>query len=109
VAYPFSVLNDVPVVNDEVGGIPILVIFNTETGTGVVYDRRIDGEPLTFENDDGLNIKDSETGSLWDGLNGVATSGPMTGKRLTRLKSTSSFWFGWIDWYPDSRIYGLSD
>jgi hypothetical protein len=109
VAYPFSVLNDVPVVNDEVGGIPILVIFNTETGTGVVYDRRIDGEPLTFENDDGLNLKDSETGSLWDGLNGVATSGPMTGKRLTRLKSTSSFWFGWIDWYPDSRIYGLSD
>jgi hypothetical protein len=109
VAYPFSVLNDTPVVNDEVGSTPVLVVFNEDTGTGVVYDRRIDGESLTFENSEGLTLTDAETGSLWDGLSGEATSGPLAGQILTRLKSTSSFWFGWIDWYPDTRIYGLSE
>jgi hypothetical protein len=51
---------------------------------------------------------DSETGTLWNGLTGEAMSGPLAGETLTRLKSTASFWFGWVDWYPDTRIYGIN-
>ena len=54
-------------------------------------------------------LSDEETGTLWDGLTGKAIDGPLAGKRLTRLKSTSSFWFGWKDWYPDTRIYGIDE
>lgn len=50
---------------------------------------------------------DLETGSVWDGINGLATDGPHLGKTLERVKSTASFWFGWKDFHPDTVIYGL--
>jgi hypothetical protein len=109
VAYPFGVLNDEPVVNDKVGVQPVLVVFNAETGTGVVFDRRVNDQILTFSLIDGVTLKDSETGTLWDGLTGQALDGELAGETLTRLKSTASFWFGWKDWYPDTRVYGIEE
>jgi hypothetical protein len=106
VAYPFGVLNDEPVVNDQVGDQPILVVFNADTATGLVFDRQVNGQTLTFSQGDGLILTDIETETVWDGLTGQATEGPLTGETLTRLKSTASFWFGWKDWYPDTRVYG---
>jgi len=107
VAFPFSVLNDEPVVNYEVGDEPILVLFSAETGTGVVYEREVDGQVLTFSQVEGTTITDAETGTTWNGLTGEALEGSLVGNTLTRVKSTASFWFGWKDWYPDSEIYGL--
>jgi hypothetical protein len=109
VAYPFSVLNREPVVNDVVGGRPLLVVFNAATGSGAVFERDVDGQTLTFSLSDpqALVLTDAETGSTWLGLTGLATDGPLTGVRLARPKSTTSFWFGWKDWYPDTRVYGL--
>jgi len=106
-AYPFSVLNDQPVVHDEIGGVPVLVIFDKETGSGVVYHRELDGQILTFSGGADLKLTDFETGSTWDGLSGTATGGPLAGETLERLKSTQSFWFGWKDFYPDTRLYGI--
>ncbi len=107
VAYPFSALNLEPVVNDAVGGEPVLVIFNTDTGAGLVFSRAApDGGSLTFAARDQWTLTDSETGTIWDARAGVATGGPLAGTRLTRLKSTASFWFGWKDWYPETRVYG---
>ena len=107
VAFPFSVLNSEPIINHEAGGEPILVVFNAETGTGVVYEREVDGRTLTFSQVKGTTVTDAETGTQWNGLTGEALEGPLTGETLTRVKSTSSFWFGWNDWYPNSEIYGL--
>ncbi len=109
VAFPFSRLNTEPVVNFQVGQAPVLVVFNIQTGTGVVFDRRHEGQQLTFEGEDDLVLTDQETGSTWDGLTGTAIAGPLEGTTLNRLKSTASFWFGWKDWYPDSEIYGLAE
>jgi hypothetical protein len=108
VAYPFSVLNDQPVVNDTIGDTDVLVVFNDETGTGVVFDRSIEGETLTFSSNEGLELIDEETGSIWNGLTGEAIDGSLAGKVLERVKSTSSFWFGWKDFHPDTRIFGLN-
>ena len=107
VAYPYSVLNDQPVVNHEAGGVPLLVIFEAETGSGVVYKRELYGQTLTFQSVDGLVLQDEETGSTWDGQSGVAQSGPLAGKSLERLKSTRSFWFGWKDFYTATVVYGI--
>ena len=107
VAFPFGVLNKEPVVNHEAGGQPILVVFNVDTGTGVDYEREVDGQLLTFSQVEKTTIVDNETGTNWNGLTGEAIEGPLVGIKLTRIKSTSSFWFGWKDWYPDSEIYGL--
>ncbi len=80
VAYPFSALNDQPVVNDEVGGDPILVVFNIDTGASAVFSRVLDGQTLTFLQKEGITLADAETESTWDGMNGIATSGPLSGK-----------------------------
>ena len=66
-----------------------------------------DGEILTFEQDDGVILRDLETGSLWNGLSGQAIAGVYEGQTLTRVKSTQSFWFGWVDFHPATRLYGL--
>ncbi len=107
VAFPFSVLNSEPVVNHVIGDIAILVVFNVKTGTGIVFNRNLDRQILTFEVVESLTLKDQETGSIWDGLNGVAIDGPLKGHELERTKSTSSFWFGWKDFYPDTELYGI--
>ena len=107
VAYPFSLLNNEPVVNDSVGGEPVLVTFDSETASGVVFSRDMDGQTLIFTGGSDLVLTDEETGSTWDGRSGLATDGPLAGQQLERLKSTRSFWFGWKDFYPETRIYGL--
>lgn len=106
-AYPFSALNFTPVVNDFVGGVPILVVFNKDTGTGAVFDRSIDGLVYAFEieNEEKLIITDDLTGTEWDAISGNSIFGELFGTSLTRIKSTGSFWFGWKDWYPDTRLY----
>ncbi|MBC8504290.1 MAG: DUF3179 domain-containing protein [Anaerolineales bacterium] len=109
VAYPFSVLNSLPVVNDFVGEVPILVVFSAETGTGVVFSRDVDGQTLTFQTQDELTLVDEETYTTWDGLTGEAIEGTLSGSALKRIKSTSSFWFGWKDWYPSTRVFGIDD
>jgi hypothetical protein len=75
--------------------------------SGIVFSRRIqDGEVLTFSLLEGLTFSDEETGSTWDGRTGSAIDGPLVGAQLERIQSTKSFWFGWKDFYPDTRVYG---
>jgi hypothetical protein len=107
VAFPFSVLNNEPVVNYGYGDNFLLVVFNATSGTGVVYNRNLENQNLTFEVVEDLTLKDLETQSTWDGLNGIAIEGPLEGMELDRVKSTASFWFGWVDFYPDTELYGI--
>ena len=111
VAYPWSVLNLEPVVNDVLSGTPLLVVFGKDTATGVVFERELNGQVLTFSpgDPDTLMLTDAETGSTWDGLAGRAVAGPLAGEQLEWVKSTASFWFGWKDWYPETRVYGQDE
>ena len=112
-AYPFSILNDTPVVNDTVGDEPVLVTFDANSGAGVVFSRIVDGQILTFEpfnseadSSDGLvYIQDTETQTRWLALTGEAVEGELAGKNLEQIPTTLSFWFGWKDFYPDTEIY----
>jgi len=52
-------------------------------------------------------LVDEETGTTWDGLTGEALDGELAGGNLERIKSTASFWFGWKDWFPETRVYGI--
>lgn len=119
VAYPFDVLQKVHVVNDTVGKTDVAVLWTPGTasplntnsiadgrdvGAATVYMRTLDGKRLTFTFD-GANIIDKETGSVWSIL-GQATSGTFTGKVLTPVVATNSFWFAWAVYRPDTRVYG---
>ncbi len=109
VAYPFRMLFNEPLINDFLDNVPTLVIFFSDSQTGLTYERRIGERILTFTQFDATTgqMIDVETGTVWDAWQGVALDGELAGEVLRRLHSTRSFWFGWKDWYPDTQIYGL--
>ena len=118
VAYPFPILERTRVVNDTVGGTPLVVIFrkgvasaldaasianSRDIGTAAVFRRNLNGRTLTFvlRKDE---VIDQQTRSPWSIL-GEATAGPLRGKRLTPVVSGQHFWFSWAVFRPKTRIY----
>ena len=107
-AYPFRFLSLQQLINDNVAGQSLLVFFDAQNAAGVVYSPVVDGRILTFEETvDPLMITDTQTNSLWDAFTGHAVEGPLVGRELERLKSTTIFWFGWKDFFPDTLVYGI--
>ncbi len=116
--YPFSVLKDEPVINDEVENVPV-VVFSREGTLSVldasviaksktvpsatVYDRRLDGRVLNFELR-GDRVVDRETGSEWN-LFGTCVAGPLKDKQLEKPDSGVHFAFAWLAFNPESQIY----
>lgn len=118
VAYTFSVLEKTPVVNDVVGGRPIVVLYgrgvtsaldrssiadSRDVGTAGVFERTLQGRSLTFRLA-GDRITDVQTGSGWSVL-GAATAGPLAGQRLAPVVHGQHFWFSWAVFKPRTRIY----
>ena len=101
-------MNEEPVVNDQIGERDVLVVFSIDSGAGAVFDRSIDGHVLEFADNGDGTLTDTQTGSTWSKLSGLATNGQLAGTQLEAIKSTRSFWFGWKDWFPDSRVYGVN-
>lgn len=118
VAYPNDVLKEVRVVNDTVGGVPVVVLWqpglasalgNSEISSGDdvgangVFERTVDGQTLTFVFD-GEKITDEQTGSTWNIL-GEAIEGALAGTSLTPVLKVDHFWFSWAAFRPDTRVY----
>ena len=109
-AYPFGALSRRPLVNDTFQGLPLLVVFEAETATGVVFKRKVEGKILSFKKSQhsdkkGFFLVDGETGTIWEALNGKAIHGQLKGRKLEPVPVTPSFWFGWVDHYPDTELY----
>ena len=109
-AYPLALGADFSVVNDVLEDVPLLAVFAPDGLTGLLYDRRIDGRLLTFT-DAGpqvaLEMIDQETESRWNRLTGEAIAGPLRGNVLQRIPATTSFWFGWRDFFPRTTVFGI--
>jgi thiol-disulfide isomerase/thioredoxin len=118
VAYPYDVLEERRVVNDSIGGVPIVVLWapgtasaldagsvagGADVGAATTYSRKMDGKTLTFTVE-GDRIVDEETGSGWDVL-GRGVSGSLTGRQLPPVVSINHFWFSWAAFKPETRIY----
>lgn len=106
-AYPFAALSATPVVNDDVGG-PIVVAFDPDAASAIVFERRVGDRTLTFEAADAGRLRDRESGTLWHGSTGAALEGPLAGRRLEAVPSTHAFWFGWRDHYPETAVYAAA-
>jgi hypothetical protein len=105
-AYSFTALARDRVVNDTVGGVPLVVVFDGLSLSGAVYRRDPGGKVLTFvPGPYPLSMTDADTGSTWDGLSGKATTGADARMELEQVPITYSFWFGWVDFYPNTELY----
>ena len=108
-AYPVKVLNFRELVNDVIGGVPVLVTYCPLCGSGVVYSREVEGRTLLFGNTSALFqsdlvMFDHQTGSYWFQVLGEAIVGTMTGTRLTALPAMTITWREWKRLHPDTRL-----
>ncbi|MBI4178435.1 DUF3179 domain-containing protein [bacterium] len=108
-AYPIRILNWHEIVNDIVGGVPVVISFCPLCGTGMAFDRRAEGKPLTFGvsgllyNSDVL-MYDRETGSLWSQIMMKAVSGRMRGKTLRLLPLDQTTFADFKARYPSGKV-----
>ncbi len=117
-AVSFSELSDVRVVNDGAGDLAFVVVWKEgvssaldrsqissgrDVGQTAVFDRRLGDQVLTLEwKDDAL--RDSETGSTWS-LAGRAIAGPLQGDRLRSIPHGNHFWFSWVVFRPETKVW----
>jgi hypothetical protein len=108
-AYPLAVLNWHELVNDAVGGEPVLVSYCPLCGTALVFDRRVGGQVRTFgvsgllwQSD--LLLYDRETESLWSQISSEAVTGAAHGTRLRVLRSAVVPWAHWKREHPETTV-----
>ncbi len=108
-AYPLRVLNVHEIVNDEIGGRPVAVTYCPLCRSGLVFDRRVGGETLSFGVSGkllnaNLVMYDRETETYWSQLNGTAVVGPLVPRELTIVPSTITTWGEWQEAHPGTSV-----
>jgi Protein of unknown function (DUF3179) len=116
--YPFSVLAEKKVINDQMGKQNIVLFYKAETvsvldkkeisksrntGSATVFSSIVDGQLLVFKKNKS-NFVDTNTNSIWD-ITGLCIKGKMKGKHLIPVPHGNHFAFAWLAFYPDSVIY----
>lgn len=117
-AVAFSSLREDRVANTSVGGRDVAVFWapgaasaldegrianGRDVGQTAVFDRTVGGRKLDFSWRDGT-FTDRETGSKWN-LAGHATEGPLAGNRLSSIAHGNHFWFAWVVFRPETKLW----
>jgi thiol-disulfide isomerase/thioredoxin len=89
--------------NDELGGEPILVLWDSEHEMIQFFLRRLGEHMLRFTYRDG-QIIDTETQSVWS-VDGQAEWGTLAGTQLRKLVGIPAFWFAWLVFHPQTELY----
>ena len=89
-AYPINILNWHEIINDQLGGVPIAIIYCPLCDSVSVVDRRIGGQTLTFGvsgllYNSNVVFYDRTHQSLWSQVGLTALSGPYAGQSLKHL------------------------
>ena len=118
VAYPYTTLQELNVINDNLGDENIVVFWvkgtasaldasqieaGQDVGAAVAYSRSSATRTLSFIAENGL-IRDVETNSVWN-IFGQAIEGELEGEQLTPIVAVNHFWFSWAAFKPETKIY----
>jgi hypothetical protein len=102
VAYPRPAVERAEVLNDRVGGRPVVV--TAAEGTLSAFWRQVDGRALRFRPTADGTMRAG--GSRWSRTTGAALDGPHRGTELDRATELPPlFWFSWLDFTPETRVY----
>jgi hypothetical protein len=105
-AFPLEALRRERVVNDTLGGKPILIVHQPASDTTTAFVARAGGRTLTFAaaNDGATELTDRETKSRWSPY-GDCISGPLKGSALEAIILEPEYWFAWSEFHRDTSIY----
>ena len=103
-AYPIDGVKDEGIINDQVGTLPLLIVYTASEDTVTAFTRRIGQQVLTFDSVGSTGMTDTETSSAWN-ADGECLSGKLKGKRLEPVILEPAFWFAWAEFHPDTAVY----
>ena len=108
-AYPIQTLIWHEIVNDTVGGEPLLVTFCPLCNTAIAFKRTVGGQVLDFGTTGRLRFSnlimyDRQTETWWQQATGEALAGELTGTQLEFLPATIISWGDFKTSYPQGKV-----
>lgn len=108
-AYPLQILVFHEIVNDNLNGDPIAVTYCPLCGSGIAYERKLDGEPVEFGTsgklyNSNLVMYDRKTETYWSQIDGVGILGERAGNTLTPVPIDTVSWGRWKQHHPDAAV-----
>lgn len=109
-AYPLAIMTWHEVANDEIAGSPVVVTYCPLCNSGLVFDRAVDGEILTFGTSghlfrSNLVMYDRQHRNFWLQFNGRAVAGErFAGAELERIPSQLLGFRELADLAPDAAV-----
>ncbi len=105
-AFPRSALQQARVVNETLGGEPVLVVHQPGSDTTTAFLARLNGQTLKFSpaNSGATELTDAATHSRWDAY-GNCIAGKLAGSHLKALILEPEYWFAWSEFHPNTSVY----
>ena len=108
-AYPIAILEYHQIVNDAIGGVPVLLTYDPLAGVPLAFRRTLDGRQLHFGvsgllYNSNFLLYDRETSSLWSQFEGRAIAGELAGRKLERLRLVQEDYGSWLAAQPKTRV-----
>ncbi len=108
-AYPIQILIWHEIVNDTVGGEPLIVSFCPLCNTAIAFKRTFNGQVLDFGTTGRLRYSnlimyDRQTETWWQQATGDAIAGEQTGAQLEFYPAAMISWADFKNLYPDGSV-----
>jgi len=108
-AYPHQILDWHEIINDQVGEVNIALTYCPLTGTGIGWNREIDGEVTTFGvsgllYNSNLIPYDRKTDSNWSQIRLDCVNGKLRGKVAETFPLVETTWKTWKEMYPSTTV-----
>lgn len=112
-AYQHIVLDWHEIVNDNIGDVSLAVTYCPLTGTGIGWNRVVNGSETTFGvsgllYNTNLIPFDRATSSNWSQILNEAVNGALLGERADLIQLVETDWKTWKTIYPDTKILSLN-
>jgi len=108
-AYPIQILMWHEIVNDTLGGLPLLVTFCPLCNTAIAFERDFDGQVLDFGTTGRLRYSnlimyDRQTETWWQQATGDAIAGQYAGAQLAFYPASIVSWADFKAAYPSGTV-----
>lgn len=103
-AYVRSQLRRHPVLNDTIGGEPVVIVYDRRHDVAAAYARRVDGETLTFEAVEDATAIAEDQHQLRRDAAGRAVGAKAAPLRPFALTVDRVYWFAWAHFHPHTTL-----
>jgi len=111
--YPHPILDWHEIVNDRIGGKALAITYCPLTGTGIGWDREMDGKETTFGvsgllYNSNLIPYDRETDSNWSQMLLKSVNGERIGEEVKVYSLVETRWETWKKMFPSAQVMNLN-